>query len=129
LDNIAGVNATVAPMQLPDVGSGTTLLTSLGYFCLLLGIIFLAYYLLKRLGFHGLGIQGGTNAPQLISRLMLGNRQSVAIVRYRDKDMVLGVTEERVSILREFDADYSDEEDGKPKNFATFLKRGKHDEG
>jgi len=117
-------------MQLPAVDTGGMVLTTLGYLCLLLGVIFLAYWLLKRLGFHGMGIRSGSGAPRLLTRLMLGNRQSVAVVRYRDKDMVLGVTEEHISLLREFDADDVDEtgeevEVAKPVNFASLLKRSK----
>ena len=126
---MAGVNATATTMPLPLVDSGHTVLITFGYLCLLLGVIFLAYYLLKRLGFHGMGVLSSKDSPQLITRLMLGNRQSVAVVRYRDKDMVIGVTEERINLLREFEADYSDEDTVKTSGFKTFLKRGSDDEG
>jgi len=116
-------------MQLPVVDSGATILTTAGYLCLLLGVIYLAYYLLKRFGIQGMMGQSGTNGPYLISRLMLGNRQSVAVVRYKDRELVLGVTEERINLLAEGEAG----EEGKPpvqtKNFASFLKRSTGDEG
>ncbi len=109
-------------MQLPAVDSGTTILTTAGYLFLLLGVIFLAYYLLKRLGVPA-AFTSGQNGPRLISRLMLGNRQSVAVVRYRDKDLLLGVTDNGISLLSEEEADNSQQGPITPvKSFAAFLK-------
>ncbi len=120
--------AKVLP-PLPAVDTGGTILTTLGYLCLLLGLIFFVYWLLKRLGFQGMGIRSGKGAPRLLTRLMVGNRQSVAVVRYRDKDMVLGITEENITLLREFEADEEDEieEDTVLTEFASMLKRSKGD--
>lgn len=122
------MNATAAAVPLPAMDTGTTVLTTLGYLCLLLGVIFMAYYILKRLGVHGMGMstKGG---PQLLSRLMLGSHQSVTVVRYRDKDLLLGVTGDRINLIKEFDADDSEDVEAKPKNFASFLKRSTDDEG
>ncbi|NDV18812.1 flagellar biosynthetic protein FliO [Pseudodesulfovibrio sp. JC047] len=111
-------------MALPAVDSGATLLTTAGYLFLLLGVIFLAYYLLKRFGVPT-AFMAGQNGPRLISRLMLGNRQSVAVVRYRNKDLLLGVTENTISLLGEEDADDTQEPVTPKTNFASFLKRAK----
>ena len=108
-------------MQLPAVDSGTTILTTAGYLCLLLGVIFLAYWLLKRYGVPG-ALTGGPGGPKLVSRLMLGNRQSVAVVRYRDKDLLLGVTEHNVTLLAEEEA-APEKEPAERKSFASVLKR------
>ena len=75
-----------------------------------------------------MGVRSFRGGPQLLSRLMLGNRQSVAVVRYRDKDLVLGVTEEHITVLREFDAE-DEAEAPKKKSFASMLKRSTDDEG
>ncbi|QGY39250.1 flagellar biosynthetic protein FliO [Pseudodesulfovibrio cashew] len=123
----AGHNATGTPLPAVDIGS--SVLVTLGYLCLLLGVIFLAYWLLRRLGVQGMGVRSGNGAPRLLTRLMLGNRQSVAVVRYRDKDMVLGVTEERVTLLREFEADDAAEEAPADTGFARLLKRKTDEEG
>jgi flagellar protein FliO/FliZ len=109
-------------MQLPAVDSGTTILTTAGYLCLLLGVIFLAYWLLKRFGVPGALTGSGQDGPKLVSRLMLGNRQSVAVVRYRDKDLLLGVTEHSVSLLAEETA-APGKEPVERKSFASVLKR------
>lgn len=102
-------------------------MTTAGYLFLLLGVIYLAYYLLKRFGIQGMIGATGSNAPQLVSRLMLNNRQSVAVVRYKDKDLVLGVTEERITLLTETEAD-EEEAPVQTKNFASFLKRSTDNE-
>ena len=59
----------------------------------------------------------------MVSRLMLGNRQSVTVVRYRDKDMVLGVTDSSITLLSESEADESDEATSPRPNFAALLRR------
>lgn len=126
MDNAtSAVNATAMPMSLP-LEAGSPILTTLGYLCLILGIIFLGFYLLRKFGFQGVNIAGGTHAPKLISRLMLGNRQSVAVVRYREKDLVIGVTEEQITLLKEYDAD--EDEKPAPGAFAKILKRRTDDE-
>ncbi|MBG0791487.1 MAG: flagellar biosynthetic protein FliO [Desulfovibrionaceae bacterium] len=102
-------------------------LTTAGYLFLLLGAIFLAYWLLKRFGFSGT-MSSGKNGPKLVSRLMLGNRQSVAVVRYRDREMVLGVTADHISLLTEGRAQEDGEAPPVPAaSFASFLKRSGND--
>jgi len=122
LDSTTATKATDTAMQLPAVDSGTAVLTTAGYLFLLLGVIFLAYWLLKRYGVPG-ALSGGADAPRLISRLMLGNRQSVAVVRFRDKDMVLGVTEDRITLLAEDPAGPETKPVAPGKSFSSLLKR------
>lgn len=121
--------ANATAMALPAVDTGSTVLVTLGYLCLMLGVIFFAYWLLKRLGFHGMGVRTSKDGPQLLSRLMLGGRQSVAVVRYRDKDLLIGVTEERINLLKEYEADDEVGETPEPMTFANLLKRKTDDEG
>ncbi|QJB58399.1 flagellar biosynthetic protein FliO [Pseudodesulfovibrio sp. zrk46] len=121
-------------MQLPAVDTGGTVLTTLGYLCLLLGVIYFAYWALKRLGFHGMGMRSGSNAPQLVTRLMLGHKQNVSVVYYRGKEFMLGVTDEHVTLLKEFEVDEEWEEESiksvpvKPISFANLLRRKTEDE-
>ena len=117
-------------MPLPEVDTWSTVFTTLGYLCLLLGVIFLAYWLLKRFGLNRMGPRGGAEAPQLMGRLMLGPRHSLVVVRHRERDLLLGVTEHSITKLAEDgadDAQYGAEgEDGDDPGTATFaamLKR------
>jgi len=122
LDSTSVATTGAAPAQLPPVDSGTAILTTAGYLFLLLAVIFLAFWLLKRFGVPGALSSNGKSGPRLVSRLMLGNRQSVAVVRYRDRDMVLGVTESRITLLAEEEA--GEEEPAAPSaSFASMLKR------
>ncbi|WP_419785773.1 flagellar biosynthetic protein FliO [Pseudodesulfovibrio sp.] len=120
----AAANATAAATQLPHVDTWSTVLTTAGYLCLLLGVIFLAYWLLRRLGLPGATGSGGSGGPRLINRLVLGQRQSVVVVRYRERDYLLGVTEQHITPLAEEDMEELPEtEPGKSASFATLLKR------
>ena len=111
-------------MNIPVVDTGSTVLTTLGYLCLLLAVIYLAYYGLKRLGVGTMGVRGGAAAPRLVSRLMLGQRQSLAVVRHRGKDLLLGVTEHKITLLAEDEASDEDEASSpEPRSFASLLKR------
>ena len=100
-----------------------SVLTTLGYLCLLLGVIFLAYWLLKRLGVQGVGMRSGKGGPQLLSRMMLGTRQSLTVVRYRERDLLIGVTENHITLLSEDLADESIDISDKPIDFSSILKR------
>lgn len=114
-------NATDAA---PLIDSGASIFTTAAYLCLILGVIFLAYWALRRFGPYGATAGSGANNPKLLGRLFLGNRQSVAVVRYREKTMVLGVTEEQINLLTELDGENEDEEDDSMSlNFAGLLKR------
>ena len=114
-------------MQLPPVDSGSAIMTTAGYLFLMLAVIFLAFWLLKRFGVPG-ALSSGKDGPKLVSRLMLGNRQSVAVVRYRDRDMVLGVTESHITLLGEDEAVEEEQAPAASGNFASFLKRSTDNE-
>jgi len=113
-------------MQLPAVDTGLPLLTTAGTLFLLLGAIFLAYWLLKRFGISG--AMGGPGSPRLISRLMLGNNQAIAVVRYKDKDMLLGVTDASITLLSQEEADEENQPVSMGPSFSSFLKRSKNNE-
>jgi len=109
----------------PLVDTGTSIFTTAGYLFLILGVIFLAYWVLRRYGPYGATPAGsGGNTPKLLGRLLLGSRQSVTVVRYRHKTLVLGVTEENINLLTELEGEEEDEEeDSLSLNFANLLKR------
>lgn len=86
--------------------------------CLILALIFLGYWLIRRFGPAALLGRGrGGETPALLGRLLLGNRQSVAVVRVAGKTLVLGVTEHQVNLLTEVPGDGT---------FATVLKEQDH---
>lgn len=113
----------------PSFDAGAGVFTSLGYLLLVLGAILLLYWLIKRFGPAGIGqVGGGANNPRLVGRLFLGNRQSVAVVRFKKKTMVLGVTEQSINLLTETEEDMEPDadKDGTQQGgsgFAALLKR------
>lgn len=101
---MADANATLAPLTQtppPDVSLFGSVLTMAAALCLILGLLFLGFHLLRRFGGPGLSRVRGAAAPVLVGRLFLGNRQSVAVVRVLNKTLVLGVTDQNVSLLTE----------------------------
>ncbi|MEW5774788.1 MAG: flagellar biosynthetic protein FliO [Thermodesulfobacteriota bacterium] len=93
-------NATQA-LPGPDLGAAWWNMT--GGLVLVLGILLVAYWLLKRYGPKtGLGMfkRGGLTVE---GQLALGPRKSVVVVRFLNKVMVLGVTETQINLLTEVD--------------------------
>lgn len=96
----AADNATQA-LPGPDLGAAWWNMT--GGLVLLLGILLVAYWLLKRYGPKaGLSMfkRGGLT---LEGQLALGPRRSIVLVRFLNKVMVLGVTENQINLLTEVD--------------------------
>ena len=88
---------------LPDAGLGEGWWTMMGGLLLIMGVLLLAYWLLKRYGPKaGLGMfkRGGLSME---GSLALGPRKAVVVVRFLNKVMVLGVTETTINLLTEVD--------------------------
>lgn len=102
----------------------TTLVTA-AYLCLILGVIFLAVWLLRRYGPAAIARTKGPDNPRLIGRLMLGPKQSVCVVRVHERNLVLGVTEDRINLLAETETPagrcYEDEDEDDFTRFAEEL--------
>jgi flagellar protein FliO/FliZ len=111
---LADVAAPLAPPEVNLLGSALSMGAAL---CLILALIFLGYWLIRRFGPTALGRGRGGEAPALLGRLLLGHRQSVAVVRVSGKTLVLGVTEHQVNLLTEVPGNGT---------FATVLKEQGH---
>ncbi|WP_291323791.1 flagellar biosynthetic protein FliO [Desulfonatronospira sp.] len=78
---------------------------------IILGLIFLVYYLLKKYGHKaGLGISG-SGYLQTKAVMSLGPKKSIVVVRFLNKYLVLGVTESQINLLKEMDADHEQDQD------------------
>ncbi|WP_028574025.1 flagellar biosynthetic protein FliO [Desulfonatronovibrio hydrogenovorans] len=85
---------------------------------IILGLIFLGFYLLKRFGHKaGLGMGSG-NMLKIVATLGIGPKKSIVVVRFLNKDLVLGVTDSRINLLTEIQVD--EESDQK---FARVLAK------
>lgn len=69
------------------------------YLALILGIIYLVSYFLKRGFISGAGGRYLT----VIERLSLGPKQSLQLVKVKDKVLLIGVTAEKLEEIREWD--------------------------
>lgn len=83
---------------------------------IILGLIFLGFFLLKKFG-HKAGFRvGGNSSLKLMSSLSLGPKKSIVVVRFLNRDLVLGVTDSRINLLTETQAHDKSEE-----NFSQVL--------
>jgi flagellar protein FliO/FliZ len=96
-------NSTLLVAQ-PDLGLAW--LKMAGGLFLLLGMLYLAFFLIKRYG-PRMGLP--TMNPRDLSlhaQLSLGPRKNVVVVRFLNKYLVLGVTETQINKLTEMEAEH-----------------------
>lgn len=83
---------------------------------IILGLLFLGFYLLKKYGHKaGLGM-GSESMLKVVSAVSIGPKKSVVVVRFLNKDLVLGVTDSQINLLTESRID-----EYKDHNFAKVL--------
>ena len=86
---------------------------------LLLGVIFAAFYVLRRFGPRlGLPLARKNTGLTFEGQLSLGPKRSVVLVRFLNKVMVLGVTEQSINLLTEIDDSHDRDTD-----FAAALEK------
>ena len=74
----------------------------------ILAAIFAAYWVLRRFGPRlGIGPAGRGNMLRLMAHLAVGPRKSLMVVRFMDKDLVIGVTDHTITLLTEGNADHA----------------------
>lgn len=98
---------------------GLAALKMVGGLFLVLGLLFLLLYLLKRYG-HKAGLTRQLSSDlKLVAQMALGPRKSVVVVRYLNKDMVLGVTDSSITLLTETHHDQNN------TDFSTHLEHSR----
>ena len=104
----AGAALPTPPSATASVLSGASNLSLSwgGYFealaivCFALALLWALLWLVKRYG-RGGGILGGGTAMRVESRLALGPKKWIIVVRYLDRRLVLGLTDANISLLTE----------------------------
>ena len=97
-------------------------------------ILVLAWAASRWIGLHGASLPGGGGgfAPgggggerfHVLALLPLGRNERLALVRFQDRCLLLGVTEHGITLLRELDGDEAAawfREDSAPPGFAEIL--------
>ncbi len=106
---------------LPPVEPGLgPLFTMIGGLCLVLALLLIGFWLLRRYG-----PKGGFGASKWLKyegSLAIGPRKSVVVVRFLNKVLVLGVTEHQINLLTETEAGHDDPAD---KDFAKVLDKSR----
>ncbi|MFP4324390.1 MAG: flagellar biosynthetic protein FliO [Desulfonatronovibrio sp.] len=88
---------------------------------ILLGLLFLGFYLLKRYG-HKAGFgPGANNRLKLMGMLNIGPKKSIVVVRFLNKDLVLGVTDSQINLLTETQVNDQNEQE-----FSRVLSEKTH---
>ena len=101
-------NATNLPPTGLDVGlAGLKMAAAL---FIILALIFIGFYLLRRFGAKA-GLSFGGGKMNVVASLGLGPKKSVVVVRFLNKYLVLGITETQINKLMEMDADHATEQE------------------
>ena len=89
-----------------EVGLGLVSVKMAAALLLILGLIFLAFALLKRYGLAA-RLQGRTtSALRIEERIALGPRKQLVVVRFLNKQLVLGVTDTAINLIAEHQSDH-----------------------
>ncbi|NLY40952.1 MAG: flagellar biosynthetic protein FliO [Desulfovibrionales bacterium] len=112
MDN-ATLSATEMSLGLATVKMAASLL-------LVVGLILLLLYLLKRYGLATRWQGRGTSLLHVEERLVLGPRKQVLVVRFLNRILVLGVTDSSINLIAEHTSD-----DAQSLDFSTALEREK----
>ncbi len=111
-------NATAAALMVPDSGVGAVLKMS-GALFFILAMLLLVFYLLRRFNIGGTFTGINKGHLQIVERLPLGSRQNITVIRYRDREMVVGVTHDKITLLHARDEGHAKTQ----SDFAGFLEK------
>lgn len=75
------------------------------WLCLILALLFVALYLLKRYGAKAGLPMGMRSEMKMLGQLSLGPKRNLVVVRFLNKILVLGVTDTQINLVTEMDAD------------------------
>ncbi len=130
-----GVEAIKTASPLGAAGNATSMLQSgdviwggyfqmLGTVFLLLAVLFLAFYLLKRFGPRAGFRVFNRGDLQMEAQLPLGPKRAVVVVRFLNKRLVVGVTETQINLLATMEVDQHDDN----KDFFQELSQVQKDD-
>jgi len=101
-------NSTMRALPERDFGWGGDI-QALGMVFFLLALVMGGFYLLKRFGPNRVRIFG-RGMLSVEAQLPLGPRRNVVVVRFLNKRLVLGVTDQQITLLHEAPADHDFQE-------------------
>lgn len=128
-----GVNIATPQTQLPQTTfSWSSYVQALGIMCLLLAALWFAVWAIRRYGkFNFLPRPGSLPRDCLVmeAQMPLGPRKGLMVVRFMNHRLLLGVTEQQISLLKEQSAETGDTNTDKAGNarFEGFLQNARID--
>ena len=96
----------------------------LGLVLATVGILAMAWWVSRWIAVHGVGAAQGQGSERfrVVCQLALGRGERLALVRFQDRCLLLGVTEHSITLLRELEGDEAAEWEAKrPPDFAEML--------
>ena len=84
-------------------GTGSLLLKTLGAMILIVGLIFAGAWVLKKLGYGGIKSIDSEDIPALaiLSKVSTGNGQTLSIVKFGERTLLIGSTQNSFDLLAE----------------------------
>lgn len=77
------------------------------WLCIILALMFVVLYLLKRFGPKGGLSMGGDKGMKILGQVSLGPKKNLVVVRFLNKILVLGVTDTQINLVTEMTTDES----------------------
>lgn len=105
---MADVATPLSTAATSDMGLASAAIQMTVALLLILVVILAAFWILRRFGpKFGLGPGGRGGMLRLVSHLALGPRKSVMVVQFLNKNLVLGVTDQSITLLTEVSIDHA----------------------
>ncbi|MGF1680400.1 flagellar biosynthetic protein FliO [Photobacterium minamisatsumaniensis] len=86
---------------------------------LVVGVILFLAWLLKRMKFPG--VQGNDSSLRVLRQLPVGQRERIVLLQVGDEQMLVGVTQQNISLLGKLDQPLSMDEVSGGQEFANQL--------
>ena len=124
----ASGNLVAETEKIPDAGTGSLIIRLFLSLVLIIGLIYLSLFLLKKSSL-GLKKNRAGDLIQVLERCYISPKKGIFIVKIGSKLLALGVTENQISLLSELDSNPESNTDLKDKVVsekeirATFLQK------
>ncbi|EPT9325150.1 flagellar biosynthetic protein FliO [Vibrio alginolyticus] len=116
-----------APYAFAAAPNNLDLATTLGSLVLVIGVILLLAWLLKRIQVPAMGQQKGL---RIVSQLPVGTKERIAVVQVGEEQFLVGITSQSIQTLAKLDKPLKEEElatNAFATQFSQLIK--KHDKG
>ncbi|MBU1097655.1 MAG: flagellar biosynthetic protein FliO [Ignavibacteriae bacterium HGW-Ignavibacteriae-2] len=92
---------------------------------LILGLLYGVLYLVKRKGFRINPTQSKINGVEILSTQTIMPKKFISLIKVKDKIILVGITDNNISLLKEFDYDeeFSEQQKVDKQNFSDIFKK------